>query len=291
MLIEQVKCIFFVISRRSTELATNFCECLMIVCFSLIFLAVFGRQCFNDIGVICYVMSYSVLCDGYRAQRAAKEAKEAPAQPAPEKPRVDIKRFVKIGRPGYKVTKQRDPDSGQQSLLFQVPVIHVYDLLFWWICTIAVIVVLLFYWVRFCSVRPQKMLRMSPKSLNVQQWATLVTLAAALQPSLGVSKEMSAVAYLTMSVVICIMDMLCHLLLFLHMELMLARNSPPHWVPTDFTQLLSVALQIIIINNNNNNTSISIPPPSEVLSGPTSPSSQISNTSPVDSMFTVPGNW
>ena len=55
-----------------------------------------------------------------RAQRAAKEAKEAPAQPAPEKPRVDIKKFVKIGRPGYKVTKQRDPDSGQQSLLFQV---------------------------------------------------------------------------------------------------------------------------------------------------------------------------
>jgi len=61
-----------------------------------------------------------VLCGGCRAQRAAKEAKEAPAQPAPEKPRVDVKRFVKIGRPGYKVTKQRDPESGQQSLLFQV---------------------------------------------------------------------------------------------------------------------------------------------------------------------------
>ena len=55
-----------------------------------------------------------------RARRAAKEAKDAPAQPAPEKPRVDIKKFVKIGRPGYKVTKQRDPESGQQSLLFQV---------------------------------------------------------------------------------------------------------------------------------------------------------------------------
>ena len=38
----------------------------------------------------------------YRARRAAKEAKDAPAQPAPEKPRVDIKKFVKIGRPGYK---------------------------------------------------------------------------------------------------------------------------------------------------------------------------------------------
>ncbi|WAR01787.1 SF3A2-like protein [Mya arenaria] len=54
------------------------------------------------------------------ARRAAKEAKDAPAQPAPEKPRVDIKKFVKIGRPGYKVTKQRDPESHQQSLLFQI---------------------------------------------------------------------------------------------------------------------------------------------------------------------------
>ena len=41
----------------------------------------------------------------FRARRAAKEAKEAPPQPAPEKPRVDIKKFVKIGRPGYKGKK------------------------------------------------------------------------------------------------------------------------------------------------------------------------------------------
>ncbi|XP_022094954.1 splicing factor 3A subunit 2-like [Acanthaster planci] len=55
------------------------------------------------------------------ARRAAKEAKDAPAQPALlEKPKVDIKKFVKIGRPGYKVTKQRDPNLGQQSLLFQI---------------------------------------------------------------------------------------------------------------------------------------------------------------------------
>ena len=50
---------------------------------------------------------------------------------------MDLKRFVKIGRPGYKgklfqivfnvcsqqnvaVTKQRDPDTGQHSLFFQV---------------------------------------------------------------------------------------------------------------------------------------------------------------------------
>jgi len=54
------------------------------------------------------------------ARRAAKEAKEAPAQPAPERARVEPRQFVKIGRPGYRVTKQREPDSGQQSLLFQV---------------------------------------------------------------------------------------------------------------------------------------------------------------------------
>ena len=34
--------------------------------------------------------------------------------------RVDIKKFVKIGRPGYRVTKQRDPESGQQSLMFEI---------------------------------------------------------------------------------------------------------------------------------------------------------------------------
>lgn len=54
------------------------------------------------------------------ARRAAKEAKDAPQQPAPEKPRVETKKFVKIGRPGYRVTKQKDPETGQQSLLFQI---------------------------------------------------------------------------------------------------------------------------------------------------------------------------
>uniref|UniRef100_A0A3B4AVT9 Matrin-type domain-containing protein n=1 Tax=Periophthalmus magnuspinnatus TaxID=409849 RepID=A0A3B4AVT9_9GOBI len=53
------------------------------------------------------------------ARRAAKEAKDAPAQPAPAKVKVEVKKFVKIGRPGYK-TKQRDPETGQQSLLFQI---------------------------------------------------------------------------------------------------------------------------------------------------------------------------
>ena len=31
-----------------------------------------------------------------------------------------MKKFVKIGRPGYRVTKQKDPEAGQQSLLFQI---------------------------------------------------------------------------------------------------------------------------------------------------------------------------
>ena len=53
-------------------------------------------------------------------RRAAKEALTAPAQPAPEKIKIDPKKFVKIGRPGYKVTKQKDPETNQQSLLFQV---------------------------------------------------------------------------------------------------------------------------------------------------------------------------
>uniref|UniRef100_A0A8D0L844 Splicing factor 3a subunit 2 n=1 Tax=Sphenodon punctatus TaxID=8508 RepID=A0A8D0L844_SPHPU len=42
----------------------------------------------------------------FRARRAAKEAKEAPAQPAPEKVKVEVKKFVKIGRPGYKGSYQ-----------------------------------------------------------------------------------------------------------------------------------------------------------------------------------------
>lgn len=54
------------------------------------------------------------------AKRAAKEASEQPYMPMPESKKIEPKKFVKIGRPGYKVTKQRDPKSGQQSLLFQV---------------------------------------------------------------------------------------------------------------------------------------------------------------------------
>eukprot|EP00878_Enallax_costatus_P029228 GHUV01031673.1.p1 GENE.GHUV01031673.1~~GHUV01031673.1.p1 ORF type:complete len:282 (+),score=85.91 GHUV01031673.1:785-1630(+) len=53
------------------------------------------------------------------AKRAAREAAEKAAAPAPQR-RVQIKKTVKIGRPGYRVTKQYDQDTRQRSLLFQV---------------------------------------------------------------------------------------------------------------------------------------------------------------------------
>lgn len=73
------------------------------------------------------------------ARRAAKEAADQPYLPLPQHTKVEPKKFVKIGRPGYKVlfkiflflkidltqfilqvTKERDPGSGQQALLFQI---------------------------------------------------------------------------------------------------------------------------------------------------------------------------
>jgi len=61
-------------------------------------------------------------------RRALKEAQEASANPAPlQKVQVDKKKFVKIGRPGYKVTKQQDPSTMQQSMLFQVEYPEIVD--------------------------------------------------------------------------------------------------------------------------------------------------------------------
>ncbi|CAN1196855.1 Splicing factor 3A subunit 2 [Linum perenne] len=54
------------------------------------------------------------------AKRAAREAKESPALPQPNKRKVNIRKSVKIGRPGYRVTKQFDPETKQRSLLFQI---------------------------------------------------------------------------------------------------------------------------------------------------------------------------
>eukprot|EP00050_Salpingoeca_kvevrii_P007210 m.294554 g.294554 ORF g.294554 m.294554 type:complete len:242 (-) comp13012_c0_seq1:86-811(-) len=56
-------------------------------------------------------------------RRAAKEEAEAAAAGggySQTGPRVEIRQFVKIGRPGYKITKQRDPVTQQDSLLFQI---------------------------------------------------------------------------------------------------------------------------------------------------------------------------
>ncbi|EQC35981.1 hypothetical protein SDRG_06723 [Saprolegnia diclina VS20] len=55
------------------------------------------------------------------ARRAAKDAAEASANvQAPPKPEIQRIRTIKIGLPGYKVTKQRDPDTGARMLLFQI---------------------------------------------------------------------------------------------------------------------------------------------------------------------------
>ncbi|BDA46315.1 Splicing factor 3A subunit 2 [Coccomyxa sp. Obi] len=53
------------------------------------------------------------------AKRAAREAVDKPAQPQPQR-RAAVKKTVKIGRPGYRVTKQYDPEADQRSLLFQI---------------------------------------------------------------------------------------------------------------------------------------------------------------------------
>lgn len=59
------------------------------------------------------------------AKRAAREAVDKPAQPQPQR-RAAVKKTVKIGRPGYRVTKQYDPEADQRSLLFQArPVVFI----------------------------------------------------------------------------------------------------------------------------------------------------------------------
>ena len=53
------------------------------------------------------------------ARRAFKDARDAPVLPVPAK-YVEKRHAIKIGRPGYKVTKSRDAASGQRALLFEV---------------------------------------------------------------------------------------------------------------------------------------------------------------------------
>jgi splicing factor 3A subunit 2 len=53
------------------------------------------------------------------ARRQAKEAKETVIIPQ-VKAKAPKKRVMKIGRPGYKVVKQKDPETNQKSLLFEI---------------------------------------------------------------------------------------------------------------------------------------------------------------------------
>ena len=53
------------------------------------------------------------------AKRAAMEARDTPVAPAP-KTVVQPRKTVKIGKPGYRVSKLYDPDAGQRHMLFQV---------------------------------------------------------------------------------------------------------------------------------------------------------------------------
>jgi len=53
------------------------------------------------------------------ARRAAKEKQDATIQPQPARS-AGPKKTVKIGRPGYRVTKERDPETQQKALLFEI---------------------------------------------------------------------------------------------------------------------------------------------------------------------------
>jgi len=56
------------------------------------------------------------------ARRAAREAKDNPAMPQPIMPKkkIVIRKTPRIGRPGYRVTKQKDAETGQKSLIFYI---------------------------------------------------------------------------------------------------------------------------------------------------------------------------
>lgn len=54
------------------------------------------------------------------ARRAARDAKETQLMVAPTQSTVQRKVFLKIGRPGYRVTKVRDSDTGKEGMMVQV---------------------------------------------------------------------------------------------------------------------------------------------------------------------------
>lgn len=54
------------------------------------------------------------------ARRAARDAKDSQLMIAPAQSNVQRKIFLKIGRPGYRVTKVRDRDTGKEGMMVQV---------------------------------------------------------------------------------------------------------------------------------------------------------------------------
>jgi splicing factor 3A subunit 2 len=60
------------------------------------------------------------------ARRAAKEKQDATIAPQPQTS-SGPRKTVKIGRPGYRVTKERDPETQQKALLFEVEYPEVMD--------------------------------------------------------------------------------------------------------------------------------------------------------------------
>lgn len=54
------------------------------------------------------------------ARRAARDAKDTQLMIAPAPSSVQRKVFLKIGRPGYRVTKVRDRDTGKEGMMVQV---------------------------------------------------------------------------------------------------------------------------------------------------------------------------
>ena len=54
------------------------------------------------------------------ARRAAKDAMNNPVLPQANRSLIKPRKTVKIGRPGYRVTKQMDPETQQRSLLFEI---------------------------------------------------------------------------------------------------------------------------------------------------------------------------
>jgi splicing factor 3A subunit 2 len=61
------------------------------------------------------------------ARRAARDAKDTQLMIAPAQSNVQRKVFLKIGRPGYRVTKVRDGDTGKEGMMVQVHLPQIKD--------------------------------------------------------------------------------------------------------------------------------------------------------------------